>query len=495
MSDQAPQRPRLKISVFQSKVAQAAADGNATPNPSSATSLLTPGGHQRKIVFKGARSTTPADGARADAPASNSKTKAGRQTKPTAKKREHDEFGDGDITIEHQPKTKKRVVRLVQSKPNIIIKPHGRPPVRPQGEGYDSEASDREEDPTIEEQIVLRMMPGEHCNYIRQAVEENKLGPRREGGADVRLVWLEDETRRAVMYVKGQAYAAVLVDLPTITEGMKTFDRKNCYKSTDICQMLLVFQAVANDKEAKTVPLPPAVEPGFKWPHGLTPPMHDAVRKRFAKVISRKEIEDKEAEVDRLLRLDAEAQSSRWELLDDRQLKEAEDFVEYEEDAEGEEEDIGYFRPQDNLDVTSVADLEADLEAAFEEAASTTSPATQIEGVTPMTATEATPAQVHETVEESEESVEDEDDDEDDLNENDLDENGNPPTDEAKGVRAMIADLKAQLKAKEEDLKKPNVAASVILRKRVEDTIRTLKSEIQLKMSSIGQEEEEEEEG
>ena len=42
----------------------------------------------------------------------------------------------------------------------------------------------------------------------------------------------------------------------------------------------------------------------------------------------------------------------------------------------------------------------------------------------------------------------------------------------------MIADLNPQLKAKEEDLKKPNVAGSVILWKRVEDTICTLKSEI-----------------
>ena len=49
--------------------------------------------------------------------------------------------------------------------------------------------------------------------------------------------------------MKGQAYAAVLVDLPRITEGMKIFDRKSCYKSTNICQMSLVFQAVANDKE------------------------------------------------------------------------------------------------------------------------------------------------------------------------------------------------------------------------------------------------------
>ena len=87
-------------------------------------------------------------------------------------------------------------------------------------------------------------------------------------------------------------------------------------------------------------------------------------------------------------------------------------------------------------------------------------------------------------------SDEDEDEDED---EESVDDEDNTRLDEVKGVRAMIADLKAQLKAKEEDLKKPTVAGSVILRKRVEDTIRTLKSEIQLKMSSIGEDEEEEE--
>lgn len=489
MSDQNPQRPRLKINVSQAKVPQLA-DGNATPTPSGATSLLTPGGHPRKIVFKGTPQATPSGPPRSSALIPNSKTKAGRLTKPTAKKREHDEFGDDDITIDQQPKSKKRVVKLVQ-KQNIVIKPQGRPPLRPAGEGYDSEASDREEDPMIEEQIVFRMIPGEHCDYIRQAIEENKFGPRRDGGADIRMVWLEDESRRAVLYVKGQAYAAVLVDLPTITEGMKTFDRKNCYKSTDICQMLLVFQAVANEKEAKTVPLPSAMEPGFKWPHGLTPPMHDCVKRRFAKVISRKEIEDKEAEVERLLRIDAESQSSKWELVDDRQLKEAEELVEYEEDAEGEDEDIEYYQPQEPAAITSAADLEADLEAAFEEAASTVSPATMPEGVTPMTATEITPAaQVQETVEDSDESVEDED--ESDSDDEDLDEDEQTRMDEVKGVRAMIADLKAQLKAKEEDLKKPTVAGSVILRKRVEDTIRTLKGEIQLKMSSIGEEDEEE---
>ncbi|PKS10569.1 hypothetical protein jhhlp_002323 [Lomentospora prolificans] len=496
MSEPEPQRPRLKISISNNRI-PAAADASTTPAPATTASLLTPGGQARKIVFKGAQPVTPVDTPRSKVATPSAKTKAGRQTKPTAKKREHDELGDDTITIETEPKPKKRVVKLVATKggskpaPNIVIRAQGRPPVRPPGEGYDSEASDREEDPTVEEQIVFRMIPGEHCNYIRQAIEENKFGPRREGGADIQLTWFDDDTRRAVLKVKGQLYAAVLVDLPTITEGMKTWDRKSLLKSSDICQMLLVFQAVASESEAKTVPLPKAVESGFKWPHGLTPPMHDCVHRRFAKVISRKEIEDKEAEVERLLRLDREARSSKWEVVDDRQAKTPAEMVEYEEDAEGDEDDVDYFQSQNGeFDATAAAELEADLEAAFEEAGSTTSPATQMEGVTPMTGNTTTPAaQIRETVEQSEESAEDDDDDDDDL-----DEEEQTRMDEVKGVRAIIADLQAQLKEKEESLKLPHVANSIILRRRVETTIRDLKSEIQLKMSSIGIEEEEEEE-
>jgi len=483
------QRPRIKINVSSAKIS-AATDGSATPASAATPSLLTPGGQGHKIVFKGkgSRAGTPTETPRSKTATPSAKTKAGRQTKPTAKKREHDEFGDDTITIEAEPKPKKRLVKLVSSKsaaPPLIIKAPGRPIVRPAGEGYDSEASDREDDPTVEEQIVFRMIPGEHCNYIRQAIEENKFGPRREGGADVHLTWFDDESRRAVLRVKGQLFAAVLVDLPTITEGMKTWDRKNFLKSSDICQMLLVFQPVSSESEAKTIPLPKAIESGFKWPHGLTPPMHDCVHRRFAKVISRKEIEDKEAEVERLLRLDREAKGSKWELVDDRQAKTPAEYEE--EDAEGEEEEVEFFQPEPDL----FGDLEADLEAAFEEAASTASPATHLEGVTPMTGNTTTPAaQIRETVEQSEESAEDEDEDEDE----DLDEEEQTRMDEVKGVRAMIADLKNQLKEKEESLKLPHVANSIILRRRVESTIRDLKSEIQLKMSSIGIEEEEEEE-
>jgi TATA-binding protein-associated factor Taf7 len=43
------------------------------------------------------------------------------------------------------------------------------------GLGYDSEASDREEDPSIEEQIILRCRPGEDTEYLRSCLDRKEV--------------------------------------------------------------------------------------------------------------------------------------------------------------------------------------------------------------------------------------------------------------------------------------------------------------------------------
>jgi transcription initiation factor TFIID subunit 7 len=43
------------------------------------------------------------------------------------------------------------------------------------GLGYDSEASDREEDPAIEEQIILRVRPGDDAEYLRGCLERKEV--------------------------------------------------------------------------------------------------------------------------------------------------------------------------------------------------------------------------------------------------------------------------------------------------------------------------------
>ena len=46
---------------------------------------------------------------------------------------------------------------------------------RDAGLGYDSEASDKEDDPAIEEQIILRCRPGEDAEYLRACLERKEV--------------------------------------------------------------------------------------------------------------------------------------------------------------------------------------------------------------------------------------------------------------------------------------------------------------------------------
>lgn len=414
-------------------------------------------------------------------------------SKPTAKKRARDhEDSDEDAPLAktQQPKPK-RPKLVVKGKLNrmgsIVVKNKNELPHREPGEGYDSEAEDKETDPVIEEQFVLRMMPGEHCDYIRKMIDERKIGvPVKEGGADVQLRWLPGGERRAAVTVKGQPFAAVLVDLPTITEGMKTWDKKNFMKSADICQMLLVFSKVAKEEDAKTIELPKMVAKDYRWPHGLTPPMHDCVNRRFRKRLSKKEIKDKEAELERLLNEDKNALESTYEWVDDRPQQQSEEEYEegseMEEDAEGEDED--YFGDQNGfqtqepqeMDEIDDAALEAEFEAAFDMEAEEETPATA-QAATPATGRTGTPA-------EGASEVSDADDDDDE----DLDEDEQARADEVKGVREDIADLKKQIQ--ELEVRREGMNNS-LLRKRLEENIKNVKAELHLKQASIGEVDEE----
>ncbi|KAL2158487.1 hypothetical protein VTH06DRAFT_4254 [Thermothelomyces fergusii] len=444
--------------------------------------------------------------------------KAGKVIKPPTKKRSREESEDDDdvplangTSTAHQAKKTKITIRpttpgLVRQ-PTLKVKSSGRIPHRPLGEGYDSEAEDREVDPVIEEQFLFRMMPGEHLEYLRTAIQNRQIGvPKSQGGADFQLKWLDEEGRRAVVVIKGQMFAAILLDLPTITEGMKTWDKKSMVKSSDICQMLLVFAPVSSEEEAKTAPLPKAVEHGHRWPHGITPPMHDARNRRFRKRLSKLEIKNKEAEVERLLAADREALNVRTEWIEsnkrDGRADEEEDDEEeeYEEDAEGEADDYFGDGAAEHQAEGAEEEFEVDdaaLEAEFLEAVETpmvdTPGGPAAEGVVPgaaaaAAAAAATPSRQGEEEaageEEAEAEAQEEESDEDDEDE---EEEEGDEDEEVAAIRNVIASLKKQLKSYEEQL-----AASVqpIMRKRLEGNIRNVKSEILLKKSAIGETEE-----
>lgn len=494
-----PPKPRLKINVSRSA-------SFVLDTPKSAATATPGEGGSRKVKLKIGGSTPATPGGEQATPV---KTKAGRQSKPTqklveSKKRQRDDDDDDDAphAASGPPATKIKIrggkaASAAGAHTQLVLKARGRPPVHPPGDGYDSEASDREMDPAIEEQFVLRMVPGEHADYVRAMMEAGKIGlSRQQGGASLALKFFDEDSHRAVVTVKGQMFAAVMVDLPTITEAMKTWDKKSFLKSADVCQMLLVFQPVKTEEEAKRAPLPSMIDAGFKWPHGLTPPMHDCVNRRFAKTISRKEIEDKEAEVERLLDEDAMADGTAWEWVDEAGEEGGEEDAEG-EDAEGEMDDsMGFFGNggaavsaadgADGEEEDDDLDLEADLEAAFADDLGADTPGTGMDMGTPMLTTTAnTPAAgIHPSIEmdDSDESDEDDDDDDDD---DDLDDDQRAARDEAQGVKAIINDLKKALSHRRADLEKTQ---NKILRQRLESQIKQLKSEIELKMSSIGME-------
>jgi transcription initiation factor TFIID subunit 7 len=291
---------------------------------------------------------------------------------------------------------------------------------------------------------------------------------------------------------------------------MKTWDKKSFVKSADICQMLLVFAKVADEQDARTVPLPKAVEHGYRWPHGLTPPMHDCIHRRFRKRLSKLEIQNKEAEVERLLRADKEAISTKYEFVDERQQADGDEEMYYEEDEEEEEEDgeadaegeqeEDYFGDADGTQHVEgdegEMEVDEDLEAMFAEdepgagaEAETPAAGDGLEAATPMTANGATPAappEVEDEGDSEEESEEGEGEEYGYMEEGEEDEDGEH--DQKASVRNEIASLEKQKAGYQEQLRQ---STSVIMRKRLEQNIRNTDAEIQLKKRSIGEVEDE----
>jgi transcription initiation factor TFIID subunit 7 len=504
----------------------------ATPTPSS-------GGPKFKLSFGGAsKPSTPAEALPPPPPVVVQKTKSGRASKPSAKvankngKRHADSDSDEDINEElrrpsnaaaaQQPQKKIKLSLgglagahgSQSAKTPIVLKGKfkGKPPKRPLGEGYDSEASDREADPLIEEEFILRMVPGPDCDYLRDAIEQKKIGlARNQGGADVQMKFLHAEGRRAVVTIRGNHYAATLVDLPCIIEGMKSWDKRGWWKSADICQMLLVFAPIKKEEEAKTIELPKQVDRNtWQYPHGITPPMYNARKRRFRKRISRTAIEAVEDAVEKLLEADARADKIRHEIIEPEVKRHVgrdfgspgaygveEEYSEDEDqDAEGDMDDQGYFnqdqQDQQALEDEMAAELEADLEAELNAEFEASTPASGAVAETPLATyasgtPDATNNNVHDSGADSGgESLfdDDDDDDDEDAEGDDMDEDERARLEQLAGAKEDIAEMERQLAQLQGQME---AQANPILKKRLRDNIEKVKAELQLKKSAIGE--------
>ncbi|USP77138.1 hypothetical protein yc1106_04412 [Curvularia clavata] len=261
-----------------------------------------------------------------------------RKPKPTAKSLAMaNDSDDDDLTAVEQPPPPLKAHNRTQSiklsiKPKgglstnvparstaiLKVKGAGKPPVRPYGVGYDSEAEEAEVDPAIESQFVLRMKPGPDCDLLRKSIEEKTIGKSMsQGGPGVHFRFFDREGRRAMLTIQNRMYAATMVELPAVIESLKSWNKKDWVKTADVCQMLLVLDEVKNEEEAKKYPLPSYISPDtHRFPHGLTPPMRWARKRRFRHRKSYIDVERAEAEMNRLLAEDENAVSTKYEMID-----------------------------------------------------------------------------------------------------------------------------------------------------------------------------------
>ncbi|CAI6278120.1 unnamed protein product [Periconia digitata] len=293
-------------------------------------------------------------------------TPAKRKPKPTQKSlertRDSDEDDEADmIAVAAAPKkaqTQKKAPARTQSvklslktkvpgQPQragtavLKMKTQGRPPPRPPGAGYDSEAEDAEDDPAIEQQFVLRMEPGPDNDLLRKSIEERTIGKKQsEGGPGVQIRFLDRDGRRSIVTIQGRMYAATMVELPCVIESLKSWNKKDWVKTADVCQMLLVLGRVNSEDEAKKVTRPKTIEPDtHRFAHGLTPPMNWVRRRRFRPRKSYLDVERIESQTEALLAEDEQAHTSKYELIDsEEEGSGGEEFDD--QDAMGDDEDM-----------------------------------------------------------------------------------------------------------------------------------------------------------
>lgn len=348
------ERPKLKLNFSKSK----APDQETAISPAPQSAIRTP---SIKLHLKPSIAPHPANSV-TSIPINQQKKKRkkpavnGATPDASAKKRKQpDEDGSEDelarkpaqlrkLTLTTKPPTTQSPIT-----PTLKIKYKGRIPKRPLGLGYDSELDEREPDPTILESFILRMPPGPDGDYLMDAVERGTIGvARSQGGADVQMKFLDRFGRRGLVTIRGQRWAATLVDLPCIVEGMKSWDKKGWVKSTDICQMLLVLGKVESEDQARDFPLPRDVNPEtWQYAHGLTPPMRWVRKRRFARTnrTSVNAIESVERKVNQLLADDDVAVHTKFELLDhDPTARTTARYGPQESDGEGDE---GYDEDED----------------------------------------------------------------------------------------------------------------------------------------------------
>ncbi|TPX36274.1 hypothetical protein SmJEL517_g01405 [Synchytrium microbalum] len=149
-------------------------------------------------------------------------------------------------------------------------------------------------DDFIEDHMILRLPP-DQANKLRSTLRKSE--------APLDLSFFFYDTRKAVITYGKEKFRGKVVDLPCIIEAHKTYDNRQFYKISDICQMLVVEGPIQAPDDA-TILRPLERIKDFRHDHGLTPPMHWVRKRRFRPRMPISAIEEVEKQVIRLLEED-----------------------------------------------------------------------------------------------------------------------------------------------------------------------------------------------
>ncbi|KAL0615929.1 Transcription initiation factor TFIID subunit 7, partial [Plecturocebus cupreus] len=182
----------------------------------------------------------------------------------------------------------------------------------------------------LESQFILGL-PSEYASTVRRAVQSGHVNLK-----DRLTIELHPDGRHGIVRVDRVPLASKLVDLPCVTESLKTVDKETFYKTGDISQMLVatvdgdlyppVEEQVASTDPKASKKTDKDKEKKFICNHGITLPLKNVRKQRFQKTAKKKYIEspDVQKEVKRLLSTDAQAVSTQWEIIAEDETKETE---------------------------------------------------------------------------------------------------------------------------------------------------------------------------
>lgn len=521
------EQPRKLLKITTSGMLQNTSETPTLAAPQSSIS----GTPKLKIISKARFTGSPAqDTASIASPKTTLKLKVPSKPKPEetppSKKRDHGGIKDGGkvsgksgvkklrlsivkksaIAQTEEPQSATVTTPFVRFK--VKEKFRKRAKLRQKGYAYDSEASDREDEPIQQWNFILRMPPGEDAEWVKQIIEKRQL---EQNNKLFKLRFLQEDGRRAMLTVRNKTYAAILVDLPCIIESMKGWDKKGWYKSADIHQMLLVLGTVLSEDEALQYPLPKGElnEKTWAYAHGLTPPMHWVRKRRFRKRISTHAIQDIEESVRRLLEKDASASGDvQYEVLDREVLRRRENMAEevYEDEEsvgmfEGEFETNGFGEEVEEFQGNEEEELDVDaFEAQFESFLGVAEGSTEAQDSAEMQDTVQTPVSSNAAAFETQNATESDmgtplafgskptSDDDDDENDDDDESESESDKEETAGferAREEISELESAIK---EQLVEMERVGNPLLKTRIRNKIQALQADLELKKAAIGDE-------